>query len=207
MGLYRDWILPRCIDWALGAPEFAELRREVTPGLAGRVLEIGFGSGRNLPFYPPEVERVLALDPQTAGRRLAAKRLREADVPVEFVELGEDGSYPLADGSVDSVLSTWTLCSIADLARALAEVRRVLVPGGRFHFLEHGRAPDARVARWQRRLNPVQRVVAGGCRLDLDPEPPLRGAGLELTDLESFYARGPRVASYTYRGVALAPGA
>jgi ubiquinone/menaquinone biosynthesis C-methylase UbiE len=129
--------------------------------LDGEVLEVGFGSGLNLPHLPPAATKLYAVDPAELGRRLAAERLAEAPVPVEFVGLdGQD--LPLEDDSVDRVLSTWTLCTIPDADRALHEVRRVLRPGGTFHFVEHGRSPDAKVARWQDRLNPIQQRVAGG---------------------------------------------
>ncbi len=205
MGLYQDRILPRCIDWVLRREHYMALRREVTPGLSGRVLEIGFGSGLNLPYYPKEVERVVALDPAELGRRLGSQRIRSFHAPVDFCNLN-GARYPLESSSVDAALSTWTLCSIPAVEDALAEVRRVLKPGGRFQFLEHGVAPEPRVAAWQRRLNPVHGLFTGGCRLDLDVPRLLRRAGFELGNVEEFYARGPRFLAYMYRGVAFSPG-
>jgi SAM-dependent methyltransferase len=204
MGFYRDHILPRGVDWVMRREEFREPRRRAAAGLAGEVLEIGFGSGLNLPFYPPEVERILAVDPATVGRRLAASRLRECPLPVEFI--GLDGeSLPIPDHSVDAVLTTWTLCSIPDVARALSEVRRVLRPGGALHFVEHGLSPEPGLARWQRRLTPLQRLWAGGCRLDLPIDDLVRSAGFSIGHLETFYLRGPRIAGWTFLGRAVSP--
>lgn len=201
MGFYEDRVLPRLVDLALSGKELARLRARVASGLEGEVLEVGFGSGRNVPFYPPEVERVRAVDPATAGRRLAAKRVAASAVPVEYVGLdGED--LPLDDASVDHVLTTWTLCTIPDVGRALDEVRRVLRPGGSLHFLEHGRSPDAKVARWQDRITPVNRRVAGGCHPNRPIEDLLTDSNLEIAQLQNYYVRGPKPLGYMYEGVA-----
>jgi SAM-dependent methyltransferase len=201
VGYYQTTILPRLVDITCGARQLDPLRARNAAGLEGEVLELGFGSGRNLPFYPPEVRRVLAVDPAVAGRRLAAARIAESPVAVEFVGLdGEDLALP--DASVDHALSTWTLCTIPDVGRALAEVRRVLRPGGTFHFLEHGRAPDASVVRWQRRLAPINRRVFGGCQLDRPIDRLVADAGFAVTGLRRYYARGPKTTSYLYEGVA-----
>ena len=160
MGIYQDRILPRLTDVAMSRREFTAIRARVSAGLQGEVLEIGFGSGLNVPYYPAAVTRVLAVDPATAGRKLAAARVAASPVPVEYT--GLDGqALPLEAASVDHVLTTWTLCTIPDAAQALAEVCRVLRPGGSLHFVEHGRSPDARVAAWQDRLTPWQRRLAG----------------------------------------------
>jgi len=201
MGLYRDFILPRGINRVCGRPEYSILRREVTPALRGEVLEIGFGSGLNLPYYPESVTRVYAVDPARGGRKLAAGRIAERGLEVEFFEL-EDGLYPLPDGCMDSALSTWTLCSIADLSQALSELRRVLKRGAPFVYLEHGLSPDAKIAKWQRRLTPIHRLCAGNCRLDLEIERAIGAAGFEFEARESFYMPGARISSYMYKGVA-----
>lgn len=201
MGLYADHLLPRMIDRALRRPAMMAERALATPGLHGRVLEVGFGSGLNLPVYPPEVEHVWALDPAPLGQKLARKRVAAFHGTVEFLPFDRE-RIPLPDGSADGVLSTWTLCSIPELERALGELRRVLRPEGRFHFLEHGLAPEPRVARWQRRLNPLQKRLAGGCRLDLDVDAALERGGFAIETLERHYAEGPRFASYLYRGIA-----
>jgi ubiquinone/menaquinone biosynthesis C-methylase UbiE len=205
MSFYGDQVLPRCVDFALGGGEFARLRARVTAGLAGEVLEIGFGSGLNVPHYPPGLTRVRAVDPAETGRKLAAKRVAACTVPVDYI--GTDAQVlPLDDASVDHVLSTWTLCTVPDAGQALAEVRRVLRPGGALHFLEHGLAPDQKVAGWQNRLTPLQRRLFGGCHLNRPIGPLVAGAGLELTQLKTYYLKGPRALGYTFEGVAAKPG-
>ena len=202
MGVWRERILPRLVDRALRGPDFDVLRERATRGLKGVVLEVGFGSGLNLRSYPREVERILAVDPALLGRELAAERLAACPIEVEFV--GLDGeSLPLEDASVDSVLSTWTLCTIPDAGRALSEMRRVLRPGGAFHFVEHGLSPDAPVARWQQRLNGVWKSVAGGCHINRPIDRLVRAAGFELAEISNHYAPGPRTHAYMYEGRAL----
>jgi ubiquinone/menaquinone biosynthesis C-methylase UbiE len=204
MGMYGDQILPRAIDLALRGGEFARLRARVVAGLEGEVLEIGFGSGLNIPYYPARLERVWAVDPAIVGRQLAAKRAAACAVPIDYI--GPDAeALPAADGSVDSALSTWTLCTIPDAIRALAEIRRVLRPGGALHFVEHGLAPDAKVARLQQRLTPLQRRAFGGCHLNRRIDQLLAAAGLELTRMDAYYMKGPRALGYTFEGVAVRP--
>ena len=202
MGIYRDQILPRITDAVMNRREFALIRSSVCAGLAGEVLEVGFGSGLNVPYYPSAVARVRAVDPATVGRRLAAKRVAGSTVPVEYV--GLDGqSLPLEPGGVDHVLITWTLCTIPDVRLALSEVCRVLRRGGSLHFVEHGLSPDPRVARWQDRLTPVQRRVAGGCHLNRRIGQLVADSGLEITRMETYYARGPKPFGYMFEGVAV----
>ncbi|MFQ5988571.1 MAG: class I SAM-dependent methyltransferase [Candidatus Methylomirabilales bacterium] len=204
MGIYRDHILPRGINWVLSRPECLEVRRTVTPGLTGQVLEIGFGSGLNLPYYPPEVDRIYAVDPATLGRKLAAKRIAACPIPVEFIDVNGE-TLLLETDSMDAVLSTWTLCTIPEVTHALRELRRLLKPGGRLHFLEHGLSPDADVARWQRRLNPLQKRFAAGCQLDLKIDELIRTVGFEIEALENFYMKGLKFSSYMYKGIAVNP--
>jgi SAM-dependent methyltransferase len=201
VGLYADRVLPRITDVALGGKAFTKLRRSATAGLSGDVLEVGFGSGRNLPLLPPEVTRVFAVEPAAAGRTLAAGRIATSAIPVEFVGLAGE-QLPLEDESVDHVLSTWTLCTIPGVEQALSEIRRVLRAGGSLHFLEHGLAPDLPVRRWQNRLNPIQQRVCGGCHLNRPIDELVAGAGLRIDELDTFYARGPKAMGYMYRGVA-----
>lgn len=201
MGFYGDQILPRLTNVLLANQEFSRIREQVAGGLSGEVLEVGFGSGLNVPFYPPAVSRVLAVDPATVGRRLAAQRLAVSPVAVEFV--GLDGeSLPLDSDSVDHILITWTMCTIPSVEQALREMHRVLRPGGRMHFAEHGRSPDPSVARWQDRLNPIQQRWAGGCNLNRPIDDLISGAGFEVTALDRFYIKGPKPTAYMYRGIA-----
>ena len=200
--MYGDQILPRAIDLMMRGGELAAVRARVAAGLAGEVLEIGFGSGLNIPYYPAGLERVRAVDPAAVGRKLAARRAAACAVPVEYV--GSDAqALPVADASIDGVLSTWTLCTILDAARALAEIRRVLRPGGSFRFVEHGLAPDAKVARLQQRLTPLQRRAFGGCHLNRRIDQMVAAAGLELTQMDTYYMKGPRALGYTFEGVAV----
>jgi SAM-dependent methyltransferase len=201
VGLYGDQILPRLINVLLGGAEFREVRARVASGLEGEVLEVGFGSGLNVPYYPPQVRRVLAVDPATVGRKLAARRVAESPVPVEYVGL-DGGNLPVSDGSVDHVLITWTMCTIPDIEGALGEIRRVLRPDGALHFAEHGRSPDAQVARWQDRLNPIQGRLAGGCHLNRPIDGLLANAGFSMKQMENYYLSGPKFFGYMYEGLA-----
>jgi ubiquinone/menaquinone biosynthesis C-methylase UbiE len=201
MGWYEDRVLPRVVDVALRGKQFDRVRARVAGGLDGEVLEIGFGFGRNVPHYPASVRRVRAVDPATLGRDLAAERVAASAVPVEYV--GLDGEVlPLDDSSVDHVLTTWTLCTIPAVDRALGEIRRVLRPGGTLRFVEHGRSPDTGVARWQDRLTPIQRRVFGGCHLNRPIDRMLTDAGLTITQLDTYYLPGPKPFGYLYEGAA-----
>jgi ubiquinone/menaquinone biosynthesis C-methylase UbiE len=204
MGLYRDQVLPRIVDLAMRGGDLEEVRARVAAGLDGEVLEIGFGSGLNIPFYPAELTHVWAVDPAAVGRKLAAKRAAACAVPIEYIGLDAE-RLPVDDASADHVLSTWTLCTIPDPMVALAEIIRVLRPGGAFHFVEHGRSPDAKVARTQDRLNPLQRRVFGGCNLNRPIDHLVTASGLELTRLETYYMKGPRAMEYTFEGIAVRP--
>jgi ubiquinone/menaquinone biosynthesis C-methylase UbiE len=205
MGLYGEQVLPRIINVACGLKGAEPLRRRVCEGLEGDVVEIGFGSGLNVPFYPEAVKRVAAVEPAGVGWKLAEKRLRATSVPVE--RSGLDGqSLPFADNSYDAALSTWTLCTIPDVATALSEVRRVLKPGGTLHFVEHGLAPDERVRRWQHRLEPMQKKVFGGCHLTRQVADLLTAAGFTITELDQFYEEGaPKVMGADSLGTATSP--
>ena len=204
MGLYRDQILPRVIDRACSTKELQQWRAEVTDGLSGTVVEIGFGSGLNVPVYPTEITDVYAVEPASTARRLAQPRVKESHVTVHHVGLrGEE--LPLDDDSCDGALSTFTLCTIPGVQQALSELRRVVRPGGRFHFLEHGLAPDASVEAWQHRLEPIQMVVGDGCHLTRDAAQLVQDAGFELVRADSRYGKGPKPWTYITEGVALNP--
>ena len=205
MGLYEEQVLPRVINVACGMKSLRKHRQRVCEGLHGRVLEVGFGSGLNIPFYPEGVTAVAAVEPAETGWKLAGKRRAATTVPVE--RTGLDGqSLPLPDDSCDVALSTFTLCTIPDVAAALSEIRRVLKPGGTFHFLEHGLAPDESVRRWQHRLEPIQKRVAGGCHLTRPISDLVTGAGFTITELDVFYEKGaPKPVGAASLGIATAP--
>jgi ubiquinone/menaquinone biosynthesis C-methylase UbiE len=207
MGIYREKVLPHIINAACGMKANGPLRDRVCAGLHGQVLEIGFGTGHNVPHYPAAVTGVAAVEPADVGWRLATKRVEASSVPIQ--RTGLDGqSIPLPDDSCDTALSTWTLCTIPDVAAALQEVRRVLKPGGTLHFVEHGLAPaaDAKVQRLQHRLDPLQQRLFGGCHLNRQIQDLLTGAGFELTEVDVFYEEGaPRFLAADTLGVAVSP--
>ena len=207
MGVYTQHVLPRIVDVACNLKEAHPQRRRACDGLAGEVVEIGFGSGLNVPFYPPGVTQVTGVEPSDVGWKLAGKRLSATSIPVQ--RSGLDGqSLPFEDHRFDAALSTWTMCTIPDLEAALAELARVLRPGGLLHFAEHGRAPDVRVRRWQDRLQPVCSRAAGGCHPNRPIADEVRRAGLEIDRLETSYLPGPAMSrpfAYCFVGRAHVP--
>lgn len=207
MNVWRDRAVPRLTDLALRGPDIDGLRAEVCTGLSGEVLEVGFGSGLNLRFYPADVERVSAVEPADHGWNLSARRRERTPVPVQRTGLDGQRLEEPAD-RFDAALVTFSLCTIPDPALALSEIARVLKPGGKLHFLEHGLAPDPAVVRWQRRLEPLQSAVFAGCHLTRDTPALVRAAGFDVLQLRQEYLPGPRVArpwSYGTLGVARAP--
>lgn len=201
-GFYERRILPRLLDLAMRGKEATRFRARLVPQARGVTLEVGVGSGLNLPFYGERVERLLAVDPSEELLRMARKRARGAAIPVELMAHSGE-ALPLADASVDTVVITFALCTIPDPGKALREARRVLKPSGELLFAEHGLAPDESVRRWQRRLNPLWRRVAGGCNLDRSIDELIAAAGFRFAGLETEYAKGPRPMSYVYLGRAL----
>lgn len=199
MGFYDRQVLPRLLDFAMRSKEATRYRGAIVPLACGGVLEIGAGSGLNVPFYGPAVTRLCALDPSPAMLRMARGRHAAGRFPVEFIE-GSAEEIALPDGAVDTVVTTWALCTIPDAAKALREARRVLAPGGSLLFVEHGLAPDASVERWQRRLDPLWRRVAGGCHLDRPMDSMIRESGFRIVEMQRAYASGPRPLAYMYSG-------
>lgn len=203
MGFYSRHVFPRLCDHLMGLPVLAELRKDALADVGGDILEVGFGTGLNLDHYPEQVRKITTIDPNPGMNKLAAKRIASSLIEVDQCELGGE-SLPFEDGTFDCVVSTWTMCSIPEVRRALGEVYRVLRPGGRLIFLEHGLSEDLKVQKWQRRLNPVERFLADGCRLDLDVEAVVRGQPFRQVDVDRFEIGGlPRTHGTMYRGRAM----
>jgi ubiquinone/menaquinone biosynthesis C-methylase UbiE len=201
LGLYHNHVLPRLIHLAMRQRYLADYRNRVVPGAEGRVLEIGIGSGLNLPYYGTTVEQVIGVDPSPKLLAMAREVARRTSVPLELIENSAE-AIPLYNRSIDTIVTTWTMCSIPDVQRALGEMRRVLKPGGRLLFVEHGRAPDLTVRRWQDRLTPAWRRVGGGCHLNRAINELIEDAGFRMERLETGYMRGPKLMTFMYEGSA-----
>ena len=201
MGFYKDQIVPLLINLTMRRRDLAAYRGRVIPAAEGRVLEVGIGSGFNLPFYSRNVERLIGLDPSPKLLAMVQRNLR-ADAPsVELVE-GSAEAIPLESNSVDTVVTTWTLCSIPDAAGALREMHRVLRPTGRLLFIEHGRAPEAKVRWWQDRLTPAWKWIGGGCHLNRAIQTLIEDAAFRFDRFETGYMRGPKPLTFIYEGTA-----
>jgi ubiquinone/menaquinone biosynthesis C-methylase UbiE len=202
MGVYAKYVLPWVIDLAMRNKDAEQLRADWVPHARGDVLEVGIGSGLNLPFYSSEVQRLYGVEPSAELQRMAGTRAASAATKVEFFAQSAEEPLPLPDGSIDTVVTTWTLCSIADPSSALRQMKRVLKPSGLLIFIEHGRAPDPRVSSWQDRLTPWWKRITGGCHLNRAIDALFVEAGFEIDDLKTTYVRGPRPMAYTYQGFA-----
>jgi ubiquinone/menaquinone biosynthesis C-methylase UbiE len=202
MGFYSKYLLPRIIDFSMGRKEIARVRAESIPQARGEVLEVGIGSGLNLPFYSRKVSHVFGVEPSRELRQMAERRAANAPMKVKFLLQSAEEHLPLADGAIDTVVITWTLCSIPDAEQALREMKRVLKPDGRLLFVEHGRAPDHSVARWQDRLTPAWKSIAGGCHLNRKMDDLITAAGFRIADLKTWYLPGPKPMTFTYQGTA-----
>ncbi|WP_425373895.1 class I SAM-dependent methyltransferase [Methylocystis hirsuta] len=201
MNVYERWLFPPLLDLVMRQGQLEKYRRDAVAAAAGRVLEIGVGSGLNLSFYGEQVEIVIGIDPSFPLLAKARRHADAANIQVRLIQASAT-AIPLADNTIDTIVMTWTLCSIPEPLAALREMQRVLRPGGKLFFVEHGLSPEPRVERWQRRLTPFWRKVAGGCHLDRKIDDLMRAAGLELTEVRNEYADGPRVMTYMYAGSA-----
>ncbi len=198
MGVYAKYVLPRFLDFGMRNTEATELRAQCIPRARGEVLEVGIGSGLNLPFYAAQVRKVYGVDPSIELQRMARNRARGSRAQIEFFLQSAEDSVPLPASSIDTVVVTWTLCSIANPPRALQEIKRVLKDDGRLIFIEHGRAPERAVARWQDRLTPIWKPIGGGCHLNRKIDDLIESAGFRIEELKTAYLRGPRPMMYTY---------
>lgn len=201
MGFYARHILPHVLDLALRNKESTRLRADWIPQARGEVLEIGVGSGLNLSFYSSDVRRVYGVDPSSELQRMACRRATDG-IPVEFLLQSAEQPLPLADACIDTVVVTWTLCSIPDPVAALQEMKRVLRPDGRLIFVEHGLAPDSSVAAWQKRITPLWKHITGGCHLNRKIDQLIAETGFRIVELKTGYTPGPRAMTYTYQGFA-----
>lgn len=199
MGIYRRHILPHLIAMAMANTTLAAYRRRVVPAARGRVVEIGIGSGLNLALYGAGVEEIIGLDPSAELLAMARREGERLGCPLTLVQASAE-AMPIESGSVDTAVVTWALCSVPDPRRALEEIRRILKPSGELYFVEHGAAPDPRVAAWQDRLTPIWKRISGGCHLNRNVRTLLNDAGFTVPDLATGYMRGPRVATFMYEG-------
>jgi ubiquinone/menaquinone biosynthesis C-methylase UbiE len=202
MGMYRERVLPKIQNRVMNTAVTRKVRARVCEDLRGDVVEIGFGTGLNIEHYPATVSKVLAVEPSSVCMRIAQPRIEQSSVPVDLA--GLDGArLDLPTDGFDAVLSTWTLCTIPDVDAAVGEIRRVLKPGGRFHFVEHGHSADANVAKWQRRVEPLSKRVFGGCHVTRDIRTIIETGGFSVERIDTYYIeKDPKVFGYTYEGFA-----
>jgi ubiquinone/menaquinone biosynthesis C-methylase UbiE len=202
MGIYSRYVLPRLTHLSMRQAQLRAYRERVVGGATGRVLEIGFGSGLNLPYYNETVDEIIDIDSSPGMLALAERSVASSPRKVTLIARSAH-DLPLDDKSIDTIVVTWSLCSIVDVRRALMEARRVLRPDGQMRFVEHGQTPDPKVAIWQDRLTPLWRRCAGGCHLNRKMDDLVRGAGFQLPELTTGYARGPRAMTFMYEGKAI----
>ena len=201
MGWYSQFVLPRLLDRVMSGPALSRYRQALLAGVEGEILEIGFGTGLNLPYYPPQVRKITTIDVNEGMNAIAQRRIDAAAIAVDNRILSGE-NLPMADNTFDSVVSTWTLCSIAKVEQALAEIHRVLKPGGKFIFIEHGLSDDPKIQVWQNRLTPLQKVIGDGCHLNRNIQALVEGQ-FEHVSLETFYGKDlPKIGGYLYKGVA-----
>lgn len=202
MGLYSTYIFPRILDRFMSAGQMKKARSALLAGVSGEIFEIGFGTGLNLPFYPDGVRTIVTADVNAGMNSLAQKRIDECPITVDNRVLNGE-NLPMEDATFDSVVCTWTLCSIKNVEQALSEIHRVLKPEGRFFFVEHGLADDPKVQRWQHRLNPLQKKIGDGCNLNRDIKALVQDQHFRFVEFENYYMeKVPRIAGYQYHGIA-----
>ena len=202
MGLYSNLIVPYCIDFTMSGSDLSEYRQQLLADVSGNILEIGFGTGLNLPYYPDEVNKITTIDPNPGMLRKARSRIETSGITVDCKVLNGE-SIPIADAEFDSVVCTWTLCSIPRVDKAIAEIYRLLKPKGKFFFIEHGLSRDDSIQVWQNRLTPIQKIIADGCHLNREIDAIVKHQFDRVT-IEQFYApKLPKVIGYMYRGVAI----
>lgn len=202
MGLYAKYVLPPLIDLGMRNKDTARLRAECVPRARGEVVEICIGSGLNLPFYSSDVQHVYGVDPSVELQEMARKRAAMGLVKVDFISRSAEQSLPIANASIDTVVLTWTLCSIPDASQALQQMKRILKPSGHLIFVEHGRSSDPGVVVWQDWITPLWKRIGGGCHLNRKIDNLIEAAGFQIVELKTFYLPGPRLMTYTYQGVA-----
>ena len=201
MGFYSQNILPYLLDWSLSDPNLGLHRQEILAGVKEEVLEIGFGTGLNLPYYPNHIKTIVTVDVNPEINKLAQKRIQSSDITVDCKVLNGE-SLPMADNTFDSVVSSFTLCSIADVEQALAEIYRVMKPGGKFFFVEHGLSNEPKIQIWQNRLTPIQKAIAGGCHLNRNIRQIVENQ-FDTVRLKELYAdNSPKIMAYLYKGIA-----
>ena len=202
MGFYSNLVVPYCIDLAMSGSSLKQYRRQLLEGVSGEILEIGFGTGLNLPHYPKSVTKITTIDPNPGMQKLARSRIEQSQITVDYKVLNGE-SLPMTDASFDSIVCTWTLCSIPLVEQAIAEVHRLLKPGGKFFFIEHGLSDEQSIQAWQNRLTPIQKVIADGCHLNRQIDWLVRQQ-FPNVKIEQFYApKLPKVLGYMYRGIAI----
>jgi ubiquinone/menaquinone biosynthesis C-methylase UbiE len=201
VSFYREWVLPYLVHLSMRQPTLIPYRRRVISKAGGRILEIGFGSGLNLPFYTTNATQIIGLEPSPRLLSMVTQATGSEHPSTRLVEASAE-AIPLDDQSIDTVVTTWTLCTIPDVRRALEEMRRVLKPEGCLLFVEHGRSPDAGVRRWQDRLNPIWKPVAGGCHLNRPIRELIEGSGFRIEQMDTGYGQGPRPMTFMFEGLA-----
>jgi ubiquinone/menaquinone biosynthesis C-methylase UbiE len=203
MGLYSRYIFPRIMEMALGSYTVSRYRKEALANVSGEILELGFGTGLNLSCYPENIRKITAIDANAGMNSQAKKRIEQSGITVAHHVL-DAARLPFADNYFDSVVSTWTLCSIANLDQALQEARRVLKPDGRFYFFEHGLSEETKIQRWQNRLNPINQIFADGCHLNREMNLLIEKQGFKIAQLDRFYIKEfPKLFGFMYRGCAM----